>query len=134
VRPPRPGSRWSARRLYRRRRYGAYIASPDWITRRHRWYDEHLCRTGNAPTGAICSQPWRLRDDDLHHASYARLGHEAHSDLLPMCREHDQALHDLWDADPAWRRLGRERATAGIIAALRRRQHSTSHQLGSSST
>jgi len=134
MRPPRPGSRWSARRLHRRRSYAAYIASPDWITRRHRWYDEHLRRTGSAPTCAVCSRPWRLRDDDLHHASYARLGHEADSDLLPMCREHHQALHDLWDADPAWRRLGRERATGGIIAALRHRQHSTSHQLGSSPT
>jgi len=132
MRPPRPGSRWSARRLQRRRSYAAYIASHDWLTRRHHWYDEHLRRTGRAPTCAVCSRPWRLREDDLHHASYARLGHEAHGDLLAMCREHHQALHNLWDAGPAWRRLGRERATAGIIGVLRQRRHSTSHQLRNS--
>jgi len=132
MRPPRPGSRWSARRLHRRRRYAAYIASHDWLTRRQRWYDKHLHRTGSPPTCAVCSRTWRLREDDLHHASYARLGHEAHGDLLSMCREHHQALHDIWDADPAWRRLGRERATAGIISALRHRQHSSSDHLRSS--
>ncbi len=134
MRPPRPGSRWSARRLHRRRRYAAYITSPDWLTRRRRWYAEHLRRTGTAPICAVCGRPWRLREDDLHHASYARLGHEAHGDLLPMCRADHEALHDLWDADPAWRRLGRQQATAGIAAVLRHRHRTPSHQHRSSPT
>jgi hypothetical protein len=54
---------------------------------------------------------WRLRDGDLHHRT---------CDLLPLCREHHRAPHELWEARPAWRRLGREIATVGTIAALRR--------------
>jgi len=63
---------------------------------------------------------WRLRDGDLHHRTYDRLGNEHHRDLLPLCREHHRAPHELWEARPAWRRLGREIATVGTIAALRR--------------
>lgn len=122
MRPPRPGSHWSARRLQRRGRYAAYIDSAEWFTRRERWYADHRHLTGSEPACAVCGRPWQLREDDLHHASYARLADEAHRDLIPMCREHHQALHDLWAASPAWRRLGREHATAGIIAALRRRR------------
>jgi len=123
MRPPRPGSRWSARRLRRRGRYAAYLGSRDWFARRERWYADHRRLTGGEPGCAVCRSPWRLRDGDLHHASYARLGDEAHRDLIPMCREHHQRLHDLWDASPAWRRMGREHATAGIISALRRHQY-----------
>jgi len=123
MRAPRSGSRWSAGRLLRRDQYAAYIESQDWYTRRVLWYADHLCLTRSEPACAVCRRPWRLRDDDLHHASYERLGHEAHRDLIPMCREHHQALHDLWDASPSWQRLGRERATAGIISALRRHQY-----------
>ena len=120
MRPPRIGSRWSTRRLRRRARYVAYIESADWYTRRALWYADHLRLTGAEPACAVCRQPWRIRDGDLHHASYDRLGHERHTDLIPLCRAHHQALHDLWDACPSWRRLGSARATAGIIAALRR--------------
>jgi hypothetical protein len=123
MRPPRPGSRWSARRLCRRACYAAYIASEDWYTRRRLWYAEHVRITGSQPSCSVCGQPWRLADGDLHHASYDRLGHERHHDLIAMCRAHHQALHDLWDAAPSWRRLGRPHATAGIIAALRRTLH-----------
>jgi hypothetical protein len=121
MRPPRPGSRWSTRRLARRCRYAAYIDSRKWLDRRERWHADHLRLTGAEPVCVVCGQPWRLRADDLHHASYTRLGDEAHRDLIPMCRADHQALHELWDTNPAWRRLGRERATAGIVAALRRR-------------
>lgn len=120
MRPARPGSRWSQRRLRRRRAYAAYIESPDWYTRRALWYADHLWITGAEPRCGVCEQPWRLDDGHLHHASYDRLGHERHDDLVPLCGDHHKALHDLWDASPSWRRLGRARATAGIIAALRR--------------
>jgi hypothetical protein len=123
MRPPRPGSRWSGRRLRRRAWYAVYIASEDWYARRALWYADHLRLTGTDPSCAVCGQPWRLRDGDLHHASYERLGHERHADLIPMCRDDHRALHDLWDAVPSWRRLGRARATVGIIAALRRNLH-----------
>jgi len=38
MRPPRPGSRWSARRLRRRAAYATYLASADWYTHRALWY------------------------------------------------------------------------------------------------
>lgn len=123
MRPPRPGSGWSAGRVLCRGRYAAYIDSPDWFARRERWHATHLVMTGQEPVCAVCGRPWRLRDDDLHHATYARLGDEAYHDLVPMCREHHTALHNLWDASLAWRPLGRAQATAGIIAVLRRRQN-----------
>jgi hypothetical protein len=128
MRPPRPGSRWSARRLARRGRYATYIDSPAWLARRDRWHAEHARLTGGEPVCVVCGRPWRLREDDLHHVSYARLGDEAHRDLIPMCRSDHAALHDLWDASPSWRRLGREQATAGIVALLRRRRGHTRYE------
>ncbi len=119
MRPPRLDTGWSAGRLQRRCRYATYIDSRAWLDRRQRWYADQLRLAGAVPACAVCGRPWRLRADHLHHASYARLGHEAHADLIPLCRAHHRALHRLWDASPAWRRLGRARATAGIIAALR---------------
>jgi hypothetical protein len=122
MRPPRQGSRWSAGRVQRRGRYTAYIESDDWFRRREQWHTEHVETTSAEPTCAVCDQTWTLNRDDLHHRTYDRLGHELHSDLIPLCRTHHRAVHDLWDASPAWRRLGRVQATAGIISILRRRQ------------
>lgn len=134
MRPPRPGSRWSARRLRRRARYVTYIESPDWYARRALWYVDHLRLTGADPSCAVCGRPWRLHDGDLHHASYDRLGHERHADLIPLCRHDHQALHDLWDACPSWRRRGRALATAGIIAALKRNLHDNVPAAGAEQT
>jgi hypothetical protein len=67
---------------------------------------------------AICGRPWTLKDGDLHHRSYARLGQERFEDLVPLDRVCHEALHQLWDRSPAWRALGREHATAGLIAIL----------------
>ena len=39
------------------------------------------------------------RDYDLHHRSYARLGTEELFDLVPLCREHHQCLHEMLDRD-----------------------------------
>lgn len=40
------------------------------------------------------------RDFDLHHRSYARLGHEELFDLVPLCRRHHDQLHELLDPNP----------------------------------
>ena len=44
----------------------------------------------------VCRAP----NVDLHHRSYKRLGHERCDDLVALCREHHEQLHeegfDLW--------------------------------------
>lgn len=127
MRAPRPGSRWSIGRLYCRIQYAAYMDSPEWFERRERWYTDYFALAGTPPVCAVCGRAWLLEDGDLHHRSYERLGHEHHHDLLPLCRAHHSQLHALWDACPAWRRLGHTQATTGIIAALRRNL-TTAHQ------
>jgi 5-methylcytosine-specific restriction endonuclease McrA len=119
MRDPRPGSRWSLGRLARRHAYLSWSCSPGWRARRTRWLVEWRTRYGCEPTCVVCGAPWSLRDDDLHHVSYLRLGAEAFSDLWPACRGCHEALHLVWDASPAWRALGREAASAGIVVALR---------------
>jgi len=69
---------------------------------------------------AVCCQVWTLRDGHLHRRTYARLGRELPTDLVPMCPADHVQLHDLWDAHPSWRTTGRATATLDIIAALRR--------------
>jgi 5-methylcytosine-specific restriction endonuclease McrA len=120
MRVPRPGSRWSRARLVRRVSYATYVDSPSWYRRRQRWRAEWLARTGAEPACLVCGTEWTARSGDLHHRCYERLGAEAFEDLVPLCRACHWALHDIWDASPAWRRLGRGQATDGIVAALRR--------------
>jgi len=67
---------------------------------------------------AACGTPWTLRDD-LHHATYERLGAEAHDDLVPMCRACHEALHFILERSRSWLALPRPVATWGIIARLR---------------
>jgi hypothetical protein len=105
----------------RRGRYAAYIVSDDWFRRREQWYRDWVSQTGSEPSCAICGVRWTLMHGDLHHRTYAQLGSERHNDLVPLCRAHHTALHDIWDASSSWRKLGRAQATDGIIAALRRR-------------
>ena len=69
------------------RRYAAWINSPAWRQRRRRWASEETRRSGRIVC-AVCSQPWRERRDDLHHASYSRIGRERHEDLVPIAKGH----------------------------------------------
>jgi 5-methylcytosine-specific restriction endonuclease McrA len=120
MRSPRPGSRWSVARVAIRGRYASYIDSEPWYRRRERWHAQWVARTGVEPVCIVCGAEWTLRVGDLHHRCYDRLGAEAFEDLVPLCRACHAAVHDLWDASAAWRRLGRRQATDGIVAALRR--------------
>jgi len=74
-----------------------------------------LLQPGAAPLPVGCWPPLRI---DL----WARdlVGEEQFTDLLPLCRPDHAHLHEVWDASPAWRQLGRAAASVGIIAALRR--------------
>lgn len=129
MRPARADVPWSRGRVRRRRQYGSYITSPAWYRRREEWVAEWHATNKARPAGErqsgpaclVCDRPWTERTGDLHHVTYDRLGAELFADLVPLCREHHTALHDLYDRSPAWRRLGRRAATHGIIAALRRR-------------
>jgi hypothetical protein len=107
----------SQRRAARRRDYAAYLASPQWQVRRRQWLrNQQYC--GVDPVCVVCGKSWTL-DDDLHHASYANLGHERDEDLIPMDRDCHEALHRILDTSRAWRAMPRSAATTGIVALLR---------------
>jgi hypothetical protein len=79
-------------------------------------------RCGSEPVCRICGRRWSLRHGALHHRSYQRLGHEADSDLVALCREPCHLLlHQVLESNPAWLKAGRPYATDTIIAVLRAR-------------
>jgi len=102
------------------------LNSPAWYRKRQQWYSLWRERTGTEPLCAVCGQVWTLRDGHLHHRTYARLGDEHPTDLVPLCTADHVKLHDLWDAHASWRTTGRATATLGIIAALRRQRRAVS--------
>ncbi|MGH9066369.1 MAG: hypothetical protein ACRD0J_02440 [Acidimicrobiales bacterium] len=97
---------------------------PDWPglptrARRRAW----VAGDNTEPVCAICAEPWSLRAGDLHRRSYARLGHEADADLVPLCRDPcHRVLHRVLESNPAWLRGGRARASDVIVARLRARR------------
>ena len=108
--------------MQHRKRYGGYMDSAAWFRRRDRWLQEFAAANdGQEPVCVVCGVKWTLRHGDLHHRTYARLGAETWHDLVPMCRDHHDALHALMERNPAWRRLRREQATDLIVAYLRTR-------------
>ena len=133
VRDPRPGLIWSVRRVRRRAAYCDYMASPAWFALRERWARDWTARRGVEPCCVICGAVWTLKRGDLHHRSYARLGHELGHDLIPLCRACHGTLHRAIESNPAWRRLDRAQATDLIVMALRRKllgHKSLCHQRG----
>jgi hypothetical protein len=80
-----------------------------------------MARHGIEPCCLICGASWLLERDDLHHRTYARLGHESCRDLAPLCRHCHAVLHRVLESDRSWRRLDRAQATDLIVKALRRR-------------
>nr|PKY86269.1 hypothetical protein CYJ24_02145 [Actinomyces naeslundii] len=96
--------------------------SPAWRRRRRSWASEETRRSGRIVC-AVCSKPWHERRDDLHHASYSRMGRERHEDLVPMCRACHELVHKAIDASTAWQRLiakgHRRLVTVSIIARLK---------------
>lgn len=119
MREPRPGRNWSPRRVGRRGEYASWMASGAWIARRRAWRQEWLARYGAEPSCVACGGPWSLRQGDLHHRSYERLGAERFSDLVPLDRACHGRLHPILESAPGWRRLGRAHASDVIVARLR---------------
>jgi 5-methylcytosine-specific restriction endonuclease McrA len=99
--------------------YQEWMTSPGWLAHRRRWWREWLARYGAEPVCLVCGKPWRLRDGDLHHRSYDRIGRERHDDLIPLCRPCHQLVHAVLATFPGWWRVGRAAATDTIIARLR---------------
>lgn len=125
MRPLAPRARRSARRAAYRRRYAGHIESPRWRQRRIDWLAAERRRLGADPTCAACGRRWTLRDD-LHHATYERLGTERHADLVPTCRPCHEVLHAILERSSAWMAMPRPLATAGILARMqadRQQQH-----------
>lgn len=128
MRDPRPGLPWSRRRLRRRTDYATWMDSRAWLARRMAWRERWLATHGTEPVCQICGKPWTLRRGALHHRSYARLGHEADSDLIPLCRRPcHNLLHQIFESHPAWRKEGRAHATDMIVARLRARARKENH-------
>ncbi|TMC55570.1 MAG: hypothetical protein E6J20_00240 [Chloroflexi bacterium] len=73
--------RWVRRRRYRR----GYLRSVHWKQYRCAWWRAHpLARC------AVCGCGHPL---DLHHITYARLGEERFTDVVPLCRADHDAVH-----------------------------------------
>ena len=122
MREPRPGIGWSTGRIARRGRYATWMSTPAWHNFRRGWLAWWVDGQGREPICQACGSPWTLRDGDLHHRSYRRLGHEDYRDVIPLCRDCHTRWHTLFESNPAWQRLGRPLATDVLVAALRRRQ------------
>lgn len=118
MRALRPGAHRSTRRAAYRERYERHMNSARWRRRRTRWLATERSLRGREPVCAACGTPWTLRDD-LHHATYERLGAERHDDMVPMCRTCHEALHLILERSRSWLALPRPVATWGIIARLR---------------
>lgn len=122
MRPLDKRARRTRARGLARARYAAYMDSPAWWHRRHEWTSRWLAaHPGEQPSCVVCEHPWSERRGDLHHRTYARLGAEQDSDLIPMCRRCHDRLHDVIDASPGWRRADRRVATDIIVEQMRTR-------------
>ena len=120
MRDPRPGIDWSRQRLACRVAYASWMGSPEWLDWRRRWRERWVCRHDGEPACVVCGKTWTLTNGDLHHRSYDRLGGERWFDVIPLCRRCHDILHVIYESNPAWRRLGRARATDLIVAHLHR--------------
>jgi hypothetical protein len=78
--------RWRLDWRIPREQYAAYIASAAWARRKRRWKRETVL-----PWRRWCRVCWS-RDVQMHHATYRRLGHELHRDLIPLCRIHHEVV------------------------------------------
>lgn len=66
--------------------YQEYIRSGAWREVKRRYRASRLPQTCFVCNGSVV---------DLHHKTYKRLGRERLTDLLPLCRAHHAAAHNL---------------------------------------
>lgn len=113
-----PGERLTGRRSRARARYAAYMASATWRQRRRWWLAEYRRQHGTDPVCAICSAPWDIKRDDLHHHDYQRLGEEAFEDLEALCRADHELLHRTIRRSRAWKRHAHSAASRALTRRL----------------
>ena len=72
------------------RHYTEYMSSPEWRRKRAEYFE-----SGRPTCCYICGAPkdW---DTQLHHRTYANLGHENLDDLVPVCPAHHKEITDGW--------------------------------------
>mgnify|MGYP002392504925 CR=1 FL=1 len=75
----------------RREQYGAYLASPAWAERRAK-----VLRRD----GGICQACLERRATDVHHLNYRRFGREPAFDLVAVCRQCHDEIHEAGHAAP----------------------------------
>lgn len=97
--------------------YEQYIASPQWAAFKARYFATH------ARACAVCG----ARQVQLHHLTYARLGYELPSDVVPLCDDHHRAVHDYAratgsDLEAATYAFIRPRVTATRVSPERMRE------------
>jgi len=112
--------------------YREYLRSQAWGYRRVRWFEQ--CRqAGVEPACQVCQV--RLDEAgtlDLHHLSYegvhqdpqtgAWQAREKHEELMPLCREHHQRLHEIMDGRKEFFGWNRARASVVIVARMIRQR------------
>lgn len=83
VRKKKPGRREQYR--------NDYLLSDHWHDFKVTYYTAH------AKQCAFCQATGRI---DLHHKTYARIGHEGEHDVVPLCRLHHEAVHRFHNDNP----------------------------------
>lgn len=78
----------------RTQRYNNYMNSPEWKNKRAQriFMDSGRCQF--ATDSGICGCTGTARNPlEVHHKTYARIGNEAMSDLVTLCKHHHKATH-----------------------------------------
>lgn len=111
--------------------YRAYLKTQAWHWRRQRWFRDRR-RAGFEPACQVCGVTLATAGTlDLHHMSYQGVGQEPDgtwkarekdTDLMPLCRDHHEAVHRMMDRRKEFYGWDRRRATVKIVAHLYRRQ------------
>lgn len=64
--------------------YREYISGRHWVARKDSFFKNHEKKC------ALCRSTFRV---ELNHIYYENFGFEKDEDLIPLCREHHEALH-----------------------------------------
>jgi 5-methylcytosine-specific restriction endonuclease McrA len=70
------------------RDYETYLRSPEWKEKSH---------AAKERAGWRCALDFNGKDLDVHHRTYARLGHEDPDDLIVLCHRCHQRHHGTFD-------------------------------------
>lgn len=73
--------------------YYEYLASREWRQRRKKYIQEETC--------GLCERCASGPIENVHHTSYARVGHEHNGDLIGVCKPCHQYLAAEREGDPA---------------------------------